>query len=162
MLNPSLDEQPLTEQQHADLLDWVKRLESGSYKPGQSSLKQGLSDSVPLYCCLGVAAEICVEQGKASWRFNTLVLPADRPVNDAEEDYTESRAYLPGYLPRLFGLNRRIGDGLWNYEQRRWVEHQHPVSTFLQLKYAHMNDSGATFAEIAAEIRQDFNLGSAE
>jgi len=44
-------------------MDWADALESGDYVQGRSRLNNQGSDGVHRYCCLGVLAEMAVEEG---------------------------------------------------------------------------------------------------
>lgn len=44
--------------------EWLRRLRSGDYQQGHQKLCR-MTDSGPTFCCLGVLAEIAVDQGLA-------------------------------------------------------------------------------------------------
>lgn len=103
---------------------WLTALRSGDYTQGKGCLKQGSCGTLA-YCCLGVLAEIAVDEGVARWDDNTLVGPDGRA----------SAGYLIPAVMDWASVDSR--DPVVKNEVNRGM----PLSS--------LNDSGKTFSEIA-------------
>ena len=121
--------------------EWLRRLRSGDFPQGKGQLTAlDRTGHITGLCCLGVAAEMAVEQG--------IVVPVNREYTRAykapggPERYTE--AYVcPEPVMGWMGLRNNVGflDGLPT---------DHTEDTL-----ANRNDGGATFAQIAAAIEKN-------
>lgn len=104
---------------------WVKALESGKYKQGQKSLHK-VENGEHKFCCLGVACDLYKKLGG-----NLSVRKIDNEIGYGPEQDT---SYLPQKVQDALGLQTYDGDSK-------------------EVSLTTMNDSGATFVEIAAVIR---------
>jgi hypothetical protein len=106
---------------------WVAALRSGEYKQALSALRLDDPAGGSGYCCLGVLCDI---SGQGEW---------EEGGYRTKGGYLSS-AYLPEGVRRWAGINNddpSVGGGPEDY-------------------LSHKNDSGATFAEIADLIEQNF------
>lgn len=121
------------------IVDWVTDLESGDYSQAQSSLCR-VEDDHKSFCCLGVAAHKIIgdgletDEGTLYWVDDIPDLPNREGIKFSDGD----DLYETGTLP----LQVRIVLGIDCSQESRYIE---------------MNDEeGRSFAEIAAEVREDF------
>jgi hypothetical protein len=138
-----------TEQNRANL---VEALRSGKYIQGRSRLRQLVpgvdgddesNDVVCQYCCLGVAADLLVKQGKYQWKATTgstvnpwgcfvLAESDGAPIREADgsaESITGSVSYLPDVVAKQYGF-----------------------TSHLQYALSRRNDQGESFDTIASAI----------
>lgn len=104
---------------------WVAELRGGKRLQGKGCLRQETLNHECEYCCLGVLAEIAVDEGVARWDDNTLVGPDGRA----------SAGYLIPAVMDWASVDSR--DPVVKNEVNRGM----PLSS--------LNDSGKTFSEIA-------------
>lgn len=108
---------------------WIKALESGRYKQTDGTLREVNGKNVS-YCCLGVLCDLEKEKGQ-KWNSSEFVtdVPTEVPFDGCYVDYPPDSI--------LKKLN---------------------VSDDLAKTLADMNDSGKTFKEIAAFIRDEWSM----
>lgn len=109
-------------------IEWLRRLRSSDYTQGQ--FKMRCADT---HCCIGVLAEIIVEQGWADWTRIHPTLGDELLIKPEftlpEEEWLPTRLKLVGPLLKLVGLGYADQDYL-----------------------AKMNDEGESFLSIADTI----------
>ena len=116
---------------------WVKALESGEYQQGQGRLVTVVNpdeDEELLCCCLGV---LCLMENLDK------ELVAHGGMEPRYSFSVNEQFYLPQSLVKKYGFFNHRGEA---------VGAETPEEKTNSLAY--MNDSGKTFSEIAAEIRQ--------
>lgn len=127
---------------------WVKALESGEYAQTHEG---GLRDRDDKFCCLGVLCEVAVAEG---------VIPAPEPPAEhgspEDKDGRDTKWYVylsndgdrdTAFLPEVVAEWAGIKTG--NGEIPGQGDSENPSLTT-------MNDSGWSFSEIAAVIREKF------
>lgn len=123
----------ITADQQAIALQWAITLEHGTYKQGKFLLRQANNKC----CCWGVLCDIVDPKG---WSKTPAV-------------FNESRTKTYRHGEHQVGAGRGV-----------WAMPSHHVTNSIGLadgsclRYASMNDTGASFMEIAAQIRHDFGL----
>lgn len=125
---------------------WVAALKSGDYDQTQSVLKRTASDPDNAnvgHCCLGVACEVYhKETGEGEWKVEILAtIPYFVTDDSADTPQTKNDIVLPVAVREWLGLASTGGDYLDGYGD---------ASSLTDL-----NDSGATFAEIADLIESE-------
>lgn len=113
-----------------NLLAWVQDLETTDAGQMQGSLAN--ADRTQ-FCCLGRLCEIAGITHQVSH-------------TDADDGYT------------MYGDGEDASGGYLPPEAFEWLGTTEFSAEFNQYRYSDLNDDGATFPEIAAEIRQDFSL----
>lgn len=116
---------------------WIAALESGEYVQGTGLLNyKKIADETPKLCCLGVLCELAVAEGittsaKKNWTEG----------DSWETVYGDSwaSAYLPPEVIEWSGLPDHTG-----------------TLAGATRNLAQLNDQGATFADIAEVIREQF------
>lgn len=114
--------------------EWLGRLRSGKYRQTNQVLKRYDTDDSAAYCCLGVLADILVEDGLLKERDTHAIAdgianfePTDPTIAATPEDGLDFAALLPN---EIIAVNK-------------------------QNVYAAMNDGGDAFYAIADRIAQD-------
>ncbi len=121
---------------------WVEALESGEYEQGKSKL-HGRLDGVDRYCCLGVACKLFIEAGG-----ELRIHEVDNGGPDISVTYNNEMALLPSPVADWLGLTDR-GSAFTPVT----VSHEGEEGQFDQLTA--LNDTGASFTEIAKVIRNE-------
>ncbi len=121
---------------------WLAELESGKHKQAKRYLFDGCG-----YCCLGVAC-----------RFVFGIEPSAKEHSDKKWFQTESNV-LPHPISNELGLFSSAGDLRQDLRQifKEVIEKEgffNPNSVYSPISLAAYNDTGATFAQIAAAIRK--------
>jgi hypothetical protein len=164
----SIDGVTLTTEQRRFWERWVTNLRNGVYQQGQGFLRQEVSmnqktgQGIIKHCCLGVLAEMYLEQntaqltlvrapsttpGKHIWQFKEL-----NPSAETEAaGLTTTIACLPEVVGEALNLS---GTGLVCS-----VIDTHRASECHLMSLAALNDCGVSFAKIADVIEQALNGG---
>lgn len=111
----------LSKSEYANILTWIEALESGSYEQGRSKLAQP-SDEGTLYCCLGVANEVCDLGETHEYTLDSTIglMGLRRPNGIFETEDIEGEA-------SLVILNDYLG---WNFKEiANLLRDQLPFST---------------------------------
>jgi len=110
---------------------WIAALRSGDYEQGQHYMRKvPAGEHVPRYCCLGVLCDL-VKDGFGEWETSLGSYISSFLLK--EEVPTRASVFPPEGLSRSLTLN-------WD----------------LKSKLARMNDSGASFEEIADYIEENW------
>lgn len=121
---------------------WIEALESGEFTQGVGMLAYQDHNGDIRYCCLGVVSELCI---RAEGLDEKHLEPARNPWS------TDSYAYFG----ERFGFTEEVAEWLGLSPE------QHDLEVVIDGKrgsvIAH-NDIGRTFTEIAAALREYFNL----
>ena len=118
--------QHMTDDQRQVIRNWASALRSGEFQQGKGLLRHGGK-----YCCLGVLCELHRrETGGPKWTWDSLY---------GRESYLDERYGLPEAVREWSGL----------------PDSNCPLPSQLCSAIG-MNDSGATFAEIADAIEKDY------
>lgn len=112
---------------------WVARLRSGKYVQGEHRLKQRKNHEKSKYCCLGVLAEMAVEDGVI-----------DPPVKTVDGAYR--------FDGDTHVLGEKIRDWAGLEESNPTIRDVHATGSRDSL--AELNDNGKSFSEIADIIEQ--------
>lgn len=127
-----LAEEPLTDEQRANLTRWILELESGNRKQTTGKLREQESATDVSYCCLGVACDL---QNPHLWI-----------VEESEEDYE---------LEWLVGGWNGFSNEELPYEDQ-WFLKTYALQDAGIETLAAMNDHGESFADIAQRLREWF------
>jgi hypothetical protein len=114
---------------------WADALDSGDYEQTQGALHRKSGG----HCCLGVLADIVQPDAWVAPLVDATVWAADmmkHPLQNGSDEYLN--IYEVQFTLDV-GPIEQSGEGV-------------------QGKYASMNDNSKTFAEIAAQIRTDYNI----
>lgn len=124
-----------------NLLAWVQDIESGKHRQANGVLRCGVEN--PQYCCLGRLCEVAME-------------------NDVSIRRVPDRTHIGrfGYTGHADSNTATAQTSRVPYPVTEWLGGQLRYGDLS--KYAVMNDNGQTFLEIAAAIREDFDLGPRE
>lgn len=118
------------------MTELVEALESGEYEQATGRLLRIDPGGKKAFCCLGVA---CDKSGLGHWEGEVYVIP---------NLFRAATAFMPEPVSERLGLPFHM---LQNADALPLSAHVPGVG---QLTALHMNDQGATFAEIAAAIRK--------
>jgi ribosomal protein S14 len=124
---------------------WLEALRSGKYEQGKEHLHQ-IGDSTQ-FCCLGVACAVS-DLVTASEITSTSIIGSIRCMKyGSDPNEPNTHAYPPNIIKDELGLVSREGDFIANAETRAIFD-----SGASKCSLVHLNDSGATFEQIAQII----------
>ena len=118
-------------EQKQRLLKWAQALRSGTYKQTTGRLR-----SQEGFCCLGVACDLYAEEGNVRW---AVPLRSIRPLRFG---FGSRFNFPPAYVAEWYGLEDAGTDSIDTADQG------------FQYDLARLNDSGATFEQIAEKIEK--------
>lgn len=133
---------------------WVNALRSGKYRQGKTELVQPdckLGEGL-VYCCLGVLCDLASEDGvvpKLSSLYSTTRWPHDADgttVSPEEWRWNQEESGLPCDAV----VEWAFGEGAENIPRYLYM------SNIAQKTLYYMNDTGASFEEIADVIEMEF------
>lgn len=113
---------------------WVAALRSGEYKQGQNKLVNADGS----FCCLGVLCELAHKEGIVNNK--EVIVDEETPLNPGTY-YDKAWAYLPLSVQDWAGMRSSAGS---------FFEETNPRERHL----SHINDSGASFEDIANTIEK--------
>lgn len=129
----------------ANLLRWVRALESGEYGQTEGQLRggDGSEDCPYEYCCLGVACEMAREDVGGKWEGNEFRVFVDGTGKNPQ--FT----HMPAEVSEWLGIDHGKTGGNLGFSDGELA--------------TELNDTrGWSFAEIAKKVREEFNLPTRE
>lgn len=126
------------------LLAWVERLESGVDQQGTQALCSRYEDGTEKMCCLGVVTKMNAERLGLEESVGPRLLDDDEKAHN-QVHWNGEKAILPSAVKNFLGVqdpNFMVTD----------------LATGYRSPIAALNDRGATFQELAAMIRKEFDL----
>lgn len=133
--------------EHAKQL--VAALRSGDYLQGRGSLRNVAYDGEPLHCCLGVASDLLVQEGNSEWQGvgdDLDVLFVYRDYDGVS--YGESETELVEDVMNYYGFATPEGGFMCGFVYET-------LTGITGRSLMDLNDSGATFEEIADCIESE-------
>jgi len=131
---------------------WVKALRSKRYKQGRGALKVKTKTGITKHCCLGVLCDLYQKEHEHKIRVRARKAGAGENVSaghtifgfDARNVWTPEEYSLPDPVRRWSGMES--DDGYFGHE----------VAIKQETTLMALNDSGTSFAKIAAVIEEHF------
>jgi hypothetical protein len=124
----------------------AEALESGEYTQNRGALRKD-----DRFCCLGVACDLAAHEGVGAWGVGKPGYLGTSFVVDG----TPSTGNLPEAVVEWLGI-----EGRWlelNKAARKYAKEGRDPSGLEDLRWGtEMNDTGSSFAEIAAMIREAY------
>lgn len=114
---------------------WVKALRSGDYDQGHGRLHQKDPNGVSYFCCLGVLCDLASKENIVS------EIVAYTTSDGVSMIYDDDESWLPASVSEWAGVDH----------QGFFIEGMH---SFEFSTLAELNDSGATFVDIAKIIEE--------
>jgi hypothetical protein len=141
----------LSPEQQARVREWVRRLRSGEYEQGRGWLHVISLQGEHKYCCLGVACELAEEAGivasqeRSRSYYIELRDVEEHEIRDVKSviQYVDEAGILPHAVVEWLGLpddNPAV-----KVPNKSWEDN-----------LAYLNDSGASFVQIANAIEETY------
>jgi hypothetical protein len=122
---------------------WLDALRSGEYEQGRNKLHTWDDEGVERFCCLGVLCDLAVQNG--------VEIPIVEDDDDKMYCYDTEVEFLPEAVMEWSGLWSNDGDYEFEGDPNAFGT---STNGSVRGKLSHLNDSGASFSDIANEIEQ--------